>query len=74
MFQSLIASFNAWLRRETRVTPRGVRGRIYARTGETGPISARATFKPTITPSRVYRAAEDAWYQCDPVTGTLTKE
>jgi hypothetical protein len=66
--------FAAKARGDVRVAPHGVRGRVYVRGGETGPISARTTLKPTLTPSRVYRAAEGAWYRRDPATGELTKE
>jgi len=69
----IIEDFKAWLRGEKRIAP-GVRGRVYERI-EGGPgVVARTTLKATLFPSRVYRAAEDAWYRVSPKTGELTKE
>lgn len=65
--------FLAWRRGEKRITPRGVRGRIYARPVEPGGISARTEPKATIQ-LRSYRSEEGAWYRIDPDTGESRRE
>jgi len=75
MFTRLVEWFKATRRGEVRVAAPGVRGRVYARAGgDSGQVRAKTTLKPALTPTRVYRAAEDAWYRRDPKTGELTRE
>lgn len=69
----LIEWFRAWRRGERRIAPHGVRGRVYARAGEGSGVRAKARPEAKIT-ARVYRAAEDAWYRRNPVTGQMEKE
>lgn len=74
MIRKLLGVWNAWLRGDVLVAPAGARGRVYERK-EGGPgVGARAVLKASLAPSRVYRAAEDAWYLVNPKTGKLTKE
>lgn len=40
----------------------------------TGRVYVKVQAKGTLRPSRVYRAAENAWYTVDPVTSELIKE
>jgi hypothetical protein len=71
----LLEWFRAWRRGERRVARPGVRGRVYERKQGAGDaMLTKTTLKPTLTPTRVYRAAEGAWYRRDPATGELTKE
>ena len=70
----LIEWFKAKRRGDVRVAATGLRGRVYARAGTEPGIASKTKLKPTLNPSRVYRAAEDAWYRRDPETGELTKE
>jgi hypothetical protein len=72
--ERLIEWFKAKRRGDVRVAATGLRGRVYARAGTEPGIASKAKLKPTLTPSRVYREAEDTWYQRDPKTGELTKE
>lgn len=66
--------FQSKARGEVRIAPAGVRGRVYARAGTEPGLVTKTKLKPTLVPSRVYRAAEDAWYRRDSATGELTKE
>ena len=74
MLQELIEWFAALRRGEKRIAPASVRGRVYERADGPSAIAPRATLKATLAPTRVYRAAEDAWYRVNPATGELEKE
>ena len=74
MLQELIEWFAALRRGEKRIAPASVRGRVYERPEGRSAGTARSKLKATLAPSRVYRAAEDAWYRVNPATGELEKE
>lgn len=69
--RSLIDDFKALRRGEVRIAPRGTRGHVYRKIkpqGEQSPpnaIAARSKHTVTVTPRRVYSAAEDLWYSFD---------
>lgn len=75
MIRRLLEALGAWRRNEVRKAPATARGRVYAKKDEAGgALPARTKLKAALAPTRVYRAAEDAWYRVNPETGNLEKE
>ena len=73
--KELWQDIKARYRGEKRVAPRGLRGRVYAPMSER-PVSGQMAVtkpKPELC-IRVYRQAEQAWYQYNSEALTLVKE